>query len=95
MPADFSPGTDGPVRGEVVFAPLWEHPEDEPSNGDLVRVAERIETWKAQNSGRLAGKIVMLEHPNPWKLPVLISFRIPYCRITSYNVCYTKLLRNW
>jgi len=69
MPADFSPGTDGPVRGEVVFAPLWEHPEDEPSNGDLVRVAERIETWKAQNSGRLAGKIVMLEHPNPWKLP--------------------------
>lgn len=25
-PADFAPGTDGPVSREVVFAPLWDHP---------------------------------------------------------------------
>ena len=67
VPADFSPGTDGPVSGEVVFAPLWPQADDAPANGDLLRLAEQIEQWKAQNRGRLGGKIVMLSHPRTWK----------------------------
>lgn len=67
VPADFSPGTNGPVRGEVIFAPLWPQAEDAPANGDLVRIAEQIESWKAKNRGLLRGKIVMLGHPQPWK----------------------------
>jgi hypothetical protein len=69
LPADFAPGTDGPVSGEVVFVPLWEQAEDAPSSADLVKLAERIEGWKAQHRGALRGRIVMLEHPQPWVLP--------------------------
>lgn len=69
LPADFSPGTDGPVRGSAVFAPVWEHAEDYPANRDLVRIAEQIEHWMNTYRGKLRGTIVMLEHPNRWSLP--------------------------
>lgn len=69
VPADFSPGTNGPVRGPVVFAPVWSLASDYPEDGNLVRVAERLERWMAEQRGRLAGRIVMLEHPHEWTLP--------------------------
>jgi carboxypeptidase Q len=69
LPADFSPGTNGPVSGEVIFVPFWEHAEYAPADRNLVRIAEQIESWKAQHKGQLRGKIVMLDHPKPWKLP--------------------------
>ncbi len=67
-PADFSPATDGPVRGEVVFAPLWPHKGDAPEDGDLEKIASRIEAWQAEYKGKLAGKVVMLDHPSEFKL---------------------------
>ena len=69
IPADFSPGTQGPVTGEVVFAPVRALESEYPEDGNLIRVAEQIERWMAQQRGRLAGRIVMLEHPHRWILP--------------------------
>jgi hypothetical protein len=69
LPADFSPGTDGPVSGEVLFAPLWTQARPEPENGDLVILAQRIEAWKKRYRGKLRGRIVMLEQPLEWRLP--------------------------
>ena len=69
LPADFSPGSNGPVSGDVIFVPIWEHAEYAPADRNLVRVAEQIESWKAQHKGQLRGKIVMLDHPKPWQLP--------------------------
>jgi hypothetical protein len=69
VPADFAPGTDGPVRGSVVYAPVWELESDYPENGNLVRVAEQQARWMDEQRGRLEGKIVMLQHPHPWELP--------------------------
>jgi carboxypeptidase Q len=68
-PADFSGATSGPVSGEVVFAPIWEKEDRQPVNGDLVKLAERIEEWKNQYRGQLKGKIVMLSQPAPFNLP--------------------------
>jgi carboxypeptidase Q len=68
-PADFSPGTEQPVTGEVIFAPVWVQKSDAPENGDLVKLAEQIESWKNTYRGQLTGKIVMLEHPHKFKLP--------------------------
>lgn len=69
VPADFSPGTGGPVRGTVVFAPVWPLESDYPEDDNLVRVAEQLERWMAAQRGRLRGRIVMLEHPHVWTLP--------------------------
>jgi carboxypeptidase Q len=68
VPADWSGATDGPVSGEVVFAPLW--PKDErPEVKDLVKRAEQIERYKNKYRGKLDGKIVMFNHPEPFALP--------------------------
>jgi len=68
-PGDFSPGTAQPVTGEVIFAPVWELESEAPENGDLEKLAAQIETWKNRWRGQLKGKIVMLDHPRPFKLP--------------------------
>jgi len=68
-PADWSASTDGPVSGEVVFAPVWEHLDDAPTNGDIEKFAHQIEAWKEKYRGQLRGKVVMLDHPDPWELP--------------------------
>lgn len=68
-PADYAPGTNGPVTGEVMFAPLWEHRSESPQNGDLEKIAHQIEAWKIKYKGKVGGKIVMLDHPQPFKLP--------------------------
>lgn len=76
-PADFSPGTAGPVSGEVVFAPVWELESDAPENGDLEKLARQIEIWKDKYRGAFDGKIVMLDHPAPFELPEeLETFRL-------------------
>jgi hypothetical protein len=68
-PADWTASTDGPVSGDVVFAPVWEHPDDAPTNGDIEKFAHQIEAWKEKYRGQLRGKVVMLDHPDPWELP--------------------------
>ncbi len=69
FPADFSGSTQGPVSGQVVFAPLWELKSDAPENGDLEKFAQQIEVWKDKYRGQLKGKVVMLDHPREFKLP--------------------------
>ena len=76
-PADFSPATGQPVSGEVVFAPVWTLESDASENRDLVKLANRIEAWKAEYAGKLQGKIVMLDHPRKFKLPEALEvFRL-------------------
>lgn len=68
FPADWSAGTDGPVSGEVVFAPLWEE-DERPQVSDLEKTAHQIEAYKAKYAGKLRGKVVMNNHPIPFTLP--------------------------
>jgi hypothetical protein len=68
FPADFSAGTEQPVTGEVVFAPLWEFGE-EPDASDLERTARQIEAYKEKYRGKLNGKIVMIDLPVLFHLP--------------------------
>jgi len=69
IPADYSPATDQPVTGEVVFTPVWELKGDAPENYDLEKLALQIENWKDKNRGKLRNKIVMIDHPRPFTLP--------------------------
>ena len=68
-PADFSAASNGPVSGQVVFAPIWELQSDAPENGDLEKLALQIEDWKNKYRGQLHGKVVMMDHPLKFKLP--------------------------
>ncbi|MDH4124839.1 MAG: M20/M25/M40 family metallo-hydrolase [Gammaproteobacteria bacterium] len=68
VPLAWSAGTDGVVTAAVVYAPLWEDPND-PGIYDLVRLAQQIEAYKARHSGKLAGKIVLLTGKRPFVLP--------------------------
>lgn len=68
VPLAWSAGTDGTITAPVVFAPLWQDPKD-PAQSDLVKLAERIEAYKKQYAGTLAGKIVLLSGKRPFKLP--------------------------
>jgi carboxypeptidase Q len=69
IPADFSPATEQPVTAEVVFVPIWELEGDAPENYDLEKRALQIERWKDKHRGKLRGKIVMLDRPQPFELP--------------------------
>ncbi|MEZ5559700.1 MAG: M28 family peptidase [Pseudomonadales bacterium] len=68
IPADFSPGTDGPVSGPVIYAPLWE-PGERPAVSDLERTAHQIEAYKDKYRGKLHGRVVMIDEPVLFKLP--------------------------
>jgi len=68
VPLAWTAGTVGPVRADVVFAPLWEDPED-PGQYDLVKIAERIEAYKREHAGQLRGKIVLLSAMRPFAIP--------------------------
>lgn len=69
FPADFSSPTQGPVAGQVIFAPIWELESDAPENGDLEKLARQIEVWKDRYRGKLTGKVVMMDHPKKFELP--------------------------
>ena len=68
VPLAWSSGTDGPVTADVVYAPLWEDSED-PGRYDLVKLAERIESYKSRYVGQLDGKIVLLAGKRPFDIP--------------------------
>jgi len=68
VPLAWSSGTDGPVTADVVYAPLWEDSED-PGRYDLVKLAERIESYKSRYAGQLGGKIVLLAGKRPFDIP--------------------------
>ncbi len=68
VPLAWSSGTDGPVTADVVHAPLWEDSND-PGQHDLIKLAERIESYKKQYAGQLSSKIVLLSGKRPFDLP--------------------------
>lgn len=68
VPLAWSAGTEGVLAAPVIYAPLWEDPND-PGIYDLVRLAEQIEIYKVRYSGKLAGKIVLLSGKRPIDLP--------------------------
>jgi hypothetical protein len=68
IPGDWSAGTESPVTGKVVFAPLWGERE-RPQATDLVEKAQQIESYKTRYRGKLKGRIVMIHHPRPFSLP--------------------------
>lgn len=68
FPADWSGATNGPVSGEVIFAPLWEK-DERPHIIDLEKRAHQIEAYKTKYAGKLRGKVLMKNHPIPFALP--------------------------
>jgi len=68
VPLAWSSATDGTVTAPVVYAPLWDDPDD-PGQTDLVLLAERIETYKKKYAGKLGGSIVLLSPERTFTLP--------------------------
>ncbi len=68
VPLAWSPGTEGTIEAPVVYAPLWADAED-PGQGDLVLLAERIAAYRNEFAGKLGGKIVLLSPRRPFELP--------------------------
>jgi carboxypeptidase Q len=68
FPADWTADSEGPVSGEVIYAPLWEKGEEHQAI-DLEKQAHQIEAYKEKYRGKLAGKIVMIDHPVLFQLP--------------------------
>lgn len=59
-PGAWSAGTDGPVSGEVVLAPLFA-PEDADDHWILKKLAARISEYADEHRGKLRGRIVLLD----------------------------------
>lgn len=68
VPLAWSSGTDGPVTAAVVYAPLWADSND-PGQYDLIKLADKIESYKSRYRGKLGGKIVLLAGKRPFELP--------------------------
>ena len=60
IPLAWSGGTRGPVRAEVVMAPVFESFED-GLRGDPAKVAARVQEYATRQRGKLAGRIVLME----------------------------------
>jgi carboxypeptidase Q len=68
FPADWTAATDGPVAGDVIYAPLWGL-DDKPTRYNLEKKAHQIEQYIKKYQGKLIGKIVMIDEPSLFKLP--------------------------
>ncbi len=67
-PKAFTLGTQGPVVGDVVFAPIV--PNTQPINTyDSQKYTERIAAYEQQYKGTLKGKIVLLSDVRKFKVP--------------------------
>lgn len=60
IPLAWTGGTRGPVRGLVVFAPLYPTEDDELVRWDLERLRAHLEQYAEEYRGQLKGKIVLL-----------------------------------
>ncbi len=72
VPMAWSNGTDGLVRGDAVSAPLFPDP-DHPDLDDLEKIAQRIAEYQQEYSGKLRGKVVMVEPPRKFSLSTEVS----------------------
>ena len=68
FPADWTAATNGPVTGDVIYAPLWEK-DEKPRGFNLEKKAHQIERYIKKYRGKLSGKILMIDRPTRFKLP--------------------------
>ncbi len=66
VPLAWSAGTKGPVRGEVLHAPLFKD-NDDPDRYDLERVNARIDEWIEKHRRKLAGKVLLIREEREFK----------------------------
>jgi carboxypeptidase Q len=68
VPEAWTRGTDGPVSGEAVYAPLV--PKDEVAlPSDAEKLAARIRQYVEQQKGKLRGKVVLITAPRELEPP--------------------------
>ena len=68
VPMAWSSGTEGPVRGMAVLAPLFPNP-DHPDLDDLSKIAGIIADYSEEYSGQLRGKVVLIQPAREFSLP--------------------------
>jgi carboxypeptidase Q len=68
VPKAWSGGTDGPVSGELLLAPIMLR-TDRGDRSDLARLEEHLRKFIARQRGKLRGKIVLLEEARELELP--------------------------
>lgn len=69
VPKAWSTGTDGPVSGSLVSAPLFPDREDQDDALDLTRLTARLHAYAQTYRGKLRGHFVLLEPPRELTLP--------------------------
>jgi carboxypeptidase Q len=68
VPKAWCAGTQAPVSGEVLYAPLV--PQDEAVHRlDIEKLTSRIQQFKDTQKGRLRGKVVLITAPRELELP--------------------------
>lgn len=60
IPMAWSAPTPGAITAEVVFAPVYTAQEDD-DRIDLPKATERIRRYSAEQKGKLAGRLVLIE----------------------------------
>jgi carboxypeptidase Q len=68
VPKAWTAGTNGPVTGEVVYAPLFTK-EEPPSPWDVEKITERIRSYGEAYKGKLHGKVVLFDTARELDLP--------------------------
>jgi carboxypeptidase Q len=68
VPLAWSAGTQGSITASAVYAPLWPDVNN-PDQQDLLKLAQRIESYKHQYKGLLENKVVLLTGERPFDLP--------------------------
>lgn len=69
VPKAWAGGTNGPVSGSMVSAPLYPDKEDRDDSLDLVKLAARIKWYAQTYKGKLRGQFVLLDPLRDLTLP--------------------------
>jgi carboxypeptidase Q len=69
VPKAWSTGTEGPVSGTLVSAPLFPDREDQDDALDVTRLTARLHAYAKMYRGKLRGHFVLLEPPRELTLP--------------------------
>jgi len=69
VPKAWSTGTQGPVSGPLVLAPLFPERADQDDVLDLARLTARLQAYAQTYRGKLRGQFVLLEPPRELALP--------------------------
>jgi carboxypeptidase Q len=70
VPRAFCAGTNGPVEGEVIAAPLFNEGEEEGIRNNIKRLAARLDEYATQQKGKLRGRFVMIDPVRKLAVPM-------------------------